>query len=424
MEIRDIGTGGAGVGELPDGRVVFVHRTAPGDRVLVRVTQSKKRWARATLVRVLEPAPRRRTPPCPLYDRCGGCRLQHLEYDAQLEAKRGIVSDALERLGGVDPADARPAEPTEPSPAELRYRSRVSFHLRRLPSRVVAGFHELERPGRILDVAGQCLLPTPRLVTTWERLRDAWGPQARHLPRGRELRLTLRALDRGIVLLVQGGQPDMEGEGARRIVKAVASLRSVWHRPGPADPPRRLAGDEEITERWLGETFHPGPATFLQVNRAAGEALQRWLLERLGEVGGLRIVDAYCGVGALGRRLAARRAEVVGVESDPSAVRAAREGAPDRFRVVEGTVEDVLADLLPADLVLLNPPRAGLDEEVARQLAARPPRRVVYVSCDPATLARDLDRLRPALALTGARTFDLFPQTAHVETVALLCDTS
>jgi len=151
LRIDSIGAGGEGVGRLPDGRVVFVHRTAPGDVAEVEVVQRGKRWARGRLLRVLEPSPERREPPCRFYAECGGCTLEHLEYPAQLRAKSRIVVDALVRIGKLD---VHPPVVVA-SPREHRYRNRVSFALRRLgQGRVVAGFHALGEPDRIVDIDG------------------------------------------------------------------------------------------------------------------------------------------------------------------------------------------------------------------------------------------------------------------------------
>ena len=158
VTVRAVAAGGAGVADLPDGRVAFVQRTAPGDRARVRVSASKRSWARATLVELLAPGPGRRPPPCPFYGRCGGCTLEHLEYSEQLRWKARMVADALKRIGRVtvDPPVV------EPSPREFRYRNRVTFTLRRLRGTaggVVAGFHEMDEPDRVVDVTGACMLP-------------------------------------------------------------------------------------------------------------------------------------------------------------------------------------------------------------------------------------------------------------------------
>lgn len=415
VEITGIAAGGAGVGRLPDGRAVFVHRTAPGEVVEARIIETKRRWARARPTAILEPAPTRRPAPCPHYARCGGCTLEHLEYEAQLRAKGAIVAETLRRIGGID----APPPDVVPSPQEFRYRNRLSFTLLRPGGgRVVAGFHELDRPDRIIDITEACLLPEAPLAVAWGRLRAAWGRNANRLPSGRRLRLTLRTTAKGeVALVIEGGYaPGRPAE----LMERVPELTAIWHRPAAGAPePVLLAGDEALRETWEDEELELSGAVFLQVNRGAAALLEAYVVERAGDAAGRRIIDAYCGIGLHARRLARAGAEALGIERDVRAVSAAREGAPDGARFVAGAVEELLPDALPADLVILNPPRTGLDPAVPEALNARPPAQLLYVSCDPATLARDLARLT-AFRLASLRCFDLFPQTAHVETVAEL----
>lgn len=417
VRIDSIGAGGEGVGRLPDGRVVFVHRTAPGEEVEVELREQRKRWARGRLLRVLQPSPERRDAPCPFYEECGGCTLEHLWYPAQLRAKAGIVADALRRIGGL----TLETPEVRASPREFRYRNRVSFALRRLGGdRVVAGFHALGDPGRVVDIGGACLLPEEPISRVWERLRAHWGPDAQRLPSGEHLRLTLRGNTAGAVsLLVEGGftagRPD-------ELIERVDGLVAVWHRPGGA-PAELVAGAPGLPETWGGEEVELSGAAFLQVNRGAAALLEAHVLELAGEVRGLSVVDAYCGIGLHARRFARAGARVVGIELDPSAVEEARRAAVPNARFEAGAVEALLPVYLPADLVVLNPPRAGVAPEVAEALVGTPPRRILYVSCDPATLARDLGRIGAAFRVESVRCFDLFPQTSHVETVVLLSST-
>ncbi|CAN5179652.1 23S rRNA (uracil(1939)-C(5))-methyltransferase RlmD [soil metagenome] len=414
--IESIAAGGEGVGRLPDGRAVFVHRTAPDERVMVDALVEHRRWARGRLARIVEPSPDRREAPCPLYERCGGCTLEHLHYPAQLAAKLRIVSDALSRIGKLE------VEPSGivPSPEEFRYRNRVTFTLRRLASgRVVAGFHELDNPGRILDIDGRCLLPEEPLAVAWEELRAGWGSGAAKLPAGKQLRLTLRATADGAVSLVIDG-----GRGPGRpaeLLEAVPSLAAVWHRRNRSA--ELVAGAAVVRDRWGDDEVEVSGDAFLQVNRAAAALLEQHVLELAGEVRGVGVIDAYCGVGLRGSRLARAGAEVVGIELSSAAVAEARRAAPDGIRFIEGRVEANLPAELPAELVIVNPPRAGLAAETCDALLAEPPERVIYVSCDPATLARDLRRLAGGFAAESVRCFDLFPQTAHVETVVSLTRT-
>jgi 23S rRNA (uracil1939-C5)-methyltransferase len=419
LRISGIAAGGAGVGRDAGGRAVFVHRTAPGELVRARLIEEKPRWARAGLERVLESSPDRRDAPCRFYARCGGCTLEHLSYEAQLSAKAVIVVDALARIGGIaiDP----PA--VVASPAELRYRNRVSFSLVRLrDGSVRAGFHELERPDRVLDIDETCLMPEPAVAGAWGELRRVWGRGASRLPSGTRLRLTLRATAAGRTsLLVQGGysagRPD-------ELLVRVASLDSIWHQPQPADVPVLLAGASALSESWQGEELSLGGAMFLQVNRGAAALLDEHVMQLAGDVSGRTVVDAYCGVGLHARRLARLGARVRGIELDAQAVQEAQRCAPAAV-FTAARVEDALPAALPADLVVLNPPRAGVSAEGVAALLAEPPSRIIYISCDPATLARDLKRLAPTFRVRSIRCFDLFPQTAHIESVVeLTCATT
>lgn len=420
VRIEGIAAGGAGVGHLPDGRAVFIQRSAPGDLVRIELTREKRRWANGRLLTLIEPGPARRSAPCPHYARCGGCTIEHLDYAAQVEAKADIVHQALRRIGGV--AAALP-EVTR-SPEEFRYRNRVSFTLVRTPNgRVIAGFHEIDRPDRVVDITAACLLPEAALANAWQRLRASWGDGAALLPSGPALRLTLRAnRQQQVGLVIDGGysagQPD-------RLRELVPELQSIWHRSQGAAQHALLSGAGSFAEIWLGEDLNLSGATFLQVNRAIAEQLEEHVLERAEAYGSRTVVDAYCGVGLHARRLARLGRTVIGIERDPAAIAEAQRAAPPGTTFVQARTEDVLHEHLPSDLVIVNPPRTGLAQPVTKTLSESPPPNIIYVSCDPATLARDLARLAPTFQLQALRCFDLFPQTTHVETVAeLVCATT
>jgi 23S rRNA (uracil1939-C5)-methyltransferase len=286
---------------------------------------------------------------------------------------------------------------------------------------VVAGFHERERPTRVLDVDERCLLPEKPILAAWRALRAIWGPGAGRLPAGGELRVTLRAADDRVILAVEGGEVGWPDDAAV-LLDELPGVVAVWHRPSGQEW-GHVAGDEAISERWHGEVVPVGPAAFVQVNREAASALHLAVLREVGGPRGprgLRVVDAYAGLAAYGRRLARHGAEVIALELEPEAVAVARRNAPAGLTVVPGMVEETLADALPTQRLIVNPPRAGLDERVPALLRRHPAERIVYVSCDPATLARDLARLGDAYEVRRVQCFDLFPQTAHVETVVTL----
>ena len=395
---------------------MFVHRTAPGDRIRLALTKEAGRWARGRIVELVQSGPRRREAPCPYYDRCGGCTLQHLEYSTQVESKGRVVTDALRRIGGLE---AFPEPELVASPVEWRYRNRVTFTLRRSGASVTAGFHALEDPRRVVDVDERCLLPEGPLGEAWGALRRSWGPGAVHLPAGAELHLTLRVTRQGaVLLLVEGGR----GRGnPERLLEQAAPLRAIWKaRARRGASARLLAGEGRLEEEWFGERIDLLPGAFLQGNRAAAERLHEAVLGELGSIRGKRLLDAYCGFGLYGLLAARAGAKVVGIESDPGALRLAERFRAEGLRVLAGTVGARLAEALPVDVAILNPPRVGVEPGVAESLAGGVGERIVYVSCDPATLARDVRRMGDVFRITRLQVFDLLPQTAHAEVVLTL----
>ncbi len=416
MEIATIVAGGDGLARRAAGSVVFVPRTAPGERVEVELIEVRRQWARARTLRVLDPSPDRRTAPCEYYARCGGCQLQHLVYPAQTSAKAQIVADSFRRLGGLD----LDLPEIVAAPQEFGYRNRVTFVLRRTADGVVAGYHAVDSPRDIVDV-DHCPLAEASINQIWRALRSNWGTNAERLPSGRELRLTLRLGDGGAVgLAIEGWRQD-HGDPAA-LLGAVENLEAIW---GVAERGEIVwySGQRILETSWGTQRLALAGLAFVQINRLVAELLEAHVLEACGDVLGLRIIDAYCGFGARALTLAWQGARVVGIDTDSHAIGRAREvavesGAPARF--IPAPVEQALARELPVDLVLLNPPRRGVPDAVAQALVSRPPQRLIYVSCDPATLARDLARLENSFEILSHKAFDMFPQTAHVETVVAL----
>lgn len=412
VTIEKIIAGGDGLARPSEAPVVFVPRTAPGDRVEVEYVEEHKQWRRGRMLKMLEPGPERRAAPCPYYDDCGGCQLQHMTYDAQVASKRGIIGDSLRRLGDME----REPPTVVPSPKELGYRNRITLTLRRLAEGVVAGYHHHEYPNRIVDV-DRCPLAEEPVNVAWSGLRGAWGERADRLPAGRELRLTLRAALSGEVGLVV---EDGEGRGdAEALLQEIDPLAAIWGLDADGDVAWNV-GEAALSDRWGPYRLRVAGNAFLQVNRDVAAELESYLRMACGLVEGRRIIDAYCGFGVRALRLANEGARVVGIDSDPYAIGAASVAAEDSglpVHFVRGRVEHTLARELPADLVLLNPPRSGVEQEATEALEREPPERVIYVSCDPATLARDLKRLASSFEVVELRGFDMFPQTAHVETV-------
>jgi len=399
VSIESIAAGGDGVGRST-GLVVFVPRTAPGDVVTARIA-SKGRFARGTLGRVVTPAPVRIEPPCPHYtrDKCGGCQLQHITYEAQLAAKRLIVRDSIERIGkrSVD------APVVEASPKDWRYRTKLTLAIRRRGARWIAGLHPYDDPVRVFPLA-DCPITDRRVVSAWREIMDADA----HFPEARELRGSVRIASGGPTFVMMGGA---SWRARDEFLAAVPSISAVWWERGD-ETPREVLYDRR--------TDRSPSASFAQVNAEMAEVLRAHVLGLVLSLEPRSVIDAYSGAGHTAIALSDAGIQVAAIELDADASEwsAARLRPPSR--AIRARVEDALPGLLPADVVLMNPPRAGVDKVVTETLEREVDhlRGLIYVSCNPATLARDLARL-PSYRIESLRSFDMFPQTAHVETV---CD--
>jgi len=380
VEIERIVPGGAGLAHA-DGLTLFVALGAPGDRVRVLVERVRGKVAFASIVEIIAPSPQRIEPPCPYFGRCGGCDFQQLAYEAQLQAKVEIVRDCLRRIARLEP----PGEiEITPSPAVWRYRSRARWQ--HDATRQFLGYYELASH-RVCDVT-ECPVVVPEVQEELSRLRAA---------------------------LREG-----ELEGAEEF-QAVAGDDGV-----SLLPPLAAADTGERYRDIAGERYHFNADCFFQINHALLEPLLR---AALSDATGETAVDLYCGVGLFTLPLARRFAHVTGVEGNVAACDFARRNLADsglaNAEIKTSSVGAWLArnarSLAPIDFLLLDPPRAGAEPEALQGILDLQPRRIAYVSCDPATLARDLRALSAAgYKLDSLAAFDMFPQTHHVEIVAHL----
>ncbi|HET7449998.1 MAG TPA: hypothetical protein VFJ78_05325 [Gaiellaceae bacterium] len=403
LEIDSIAAGGDGVARA-DGLVVFVPRSAPGDRGRARVAV-RGRMARGEMIALDHPSDRRVEPPCAHYtvDRCGGCQLQHLRYDAQLDAKRGIVADSLQRIARrtVD------VPPVTASDREWHYRRKLTLALRRRGSRWIAGLHPYDAPGRVFELR-DCPITDERVVEAWRSIMRASAllPEAVD-----ELRGAVRLLGDGVSFVLEGGRRWTRWQEFAAAAPVVTSL--WWTRQGGT---RRLLQDTRADAS--------PAASFVQVNQGVAAELWRHALARVEAHAPRTVVDAYAGSGDASVALASRGARVTAIEADREAAaycgqRLSSPGMMPGSRSIAGLVEDALPSALPADAAIVNPPRTGLHERASATLEASDTAAVIYVSCNPATLARDLGRM-PSYRVASLRAFDMFPQTAHVETVCEL----
>lgn len=397
LDVTSVSHDGEGIGRLDDGRVVFVAGALPGERVRVSLPEAGKPPLRATLAEMLAPSHRRVEPRCRHYGRCGGCHLQHASYEAQLAMKRQLVTDQLRRLGKFDDAAAL-VRPVIGMVNPWAYRNQARFSI----ADTRAGFRR--RDSSVVEVIEECPVLVPRLQ---------------------------EAVAGGLQVAGTAGEVTLRASASTGMAQAV-----------PQDAVPGFAVDDLFEEELLGRRFRVSPGSFFQVNTAResrelpqainGEARDgEWsiaellvllVLDRLpqGRLG--TVVDAYSGVGTFTAFLAKRAETVVGIESSEPAMKDAHHNT-HRLRNIKyrlAPVERTLPSLAgPIDAVVLDPPRAGLHGRVTEALVRLESPRVVYVSCDPATLARDARRLVDGgFTLDCVEPLDMFPQTSHIECVA------
>ncbi len=446
LAITGLSQEGQGVGRA-EGLVVFVDGLVPGDRAQVRAVRTTPRYAMAVPERLLEPSPDRIAPFCADYDRCGGCALQHLAYPAQLSEKRRMVVDALARIGGVADADTLVA-PAIGMENPFDYRAKVQLPVAGSTEHPLIGF--FARGSHDVVDAAECRVQHP----VGDAVRDAvraWmtahaiAPydERRHVGLLRHVVVRVGfATGQVMVGLVTNGS-DLPAIPALVIglETAVArfagmKLESVFLDANTARTNVVLGGDVRILhgrpfieERLSGLRFRISPLAFFQVNPKQTEALYAAVVDAAGLTGSETVYDLYCGTGAISLFLARRSARVVGIESVAPAVEDARANAVlnglDNLEFVVGEAESIVPERYArgerADVVVVDPPRKGCDPRLLDTLSEMAPERIVYVSCNPATLARDVARL----AETGYRVdtvtpVDMFPWTTHIEGVACL----
>jgi len=382
-------------------RVIFTPYSIPGERIVARLTEDRGRFAFAESVRVLSPSPHRVEPPCPHFGpgRCGGCHFQHIDYAAQPAYKRDVVIDQLRRIGGIDDP---PVNPTIPSPDAWNYRYHATFHV--------------DEAGRLCFVGtdNETLIPIAECHILRPELLDLLGELNFEDIAGLE-RIRVQVGSGGDLMLVISTRDDLAPELEVTIPVSVNLLLSD-------NEPVNLIGASAVTYRVSERTFRVTAGGFFQVNLPQAETLVGLVLDTLDLRGDETVLDLYAGVGLFTAFLAERASLVTSVESYPPAVTDADVNLSDLDNVdlIEGTVEDVLAVLEgPYDAAVLDPPRSGVEGRALDALVALEPRAIVYVSCEPSTLARDAKRLaKKGYRLVEVTPVDMFPQTYHIEAVA------
>ncbi|HEV8687825.1 MAG TPA: 23S rRNA (uracil(1939)-C(5))-methyltransferase RlmD [Gaiellaceae bacterium] len=439
LHVDSLAYGGNGVARL-NGFVVFVRRGLPGDTVRARVTKVKRNHAEALATEILVPGPERVDAPCAHYPACGGCRFQDLAYDAQARIKGEQVADSLRRLGGIAEP---PLEPILPSASIFHYRNKLEYSFAEYEDGPTLGFHKAGRWDEVLEIE-KCWLTTDlgnavrNAVREWAREeglpaydQETQKGYLRHLVY-REGRNTGQVL----VQLVTAPGERFETGYFVEVLRRFPEVRSIhWAvNDTPAEvtnlPTRLLWGDDSIEELLCGLRFSVSPNAFLQTNTEMAERLYGIAHEYAQLTGAETVWDLYCGIGTIGLTLARDALTVWGIEVSEESVARALENAElngiTNAAFFAGNVGQAVEELRDRsgdpDVVIVDPPRAGLAGKALRRLGRIGARRIVYVSCNPTTLASDVKALRAdwSYELRRARPVDMFPHTPHVETVALL----
>jgi 23S rRNA (uracil1939-C5)-methyltransferase len=390
--------GGDCLGRLPDGRVVFIPYGIPGERVVIEVVEDNRNFARGKLAKVLEPAAERIEPRCKHFGRCGGCHYQHIAYDAQLRYKTGILMDQLTRVGKL----ANPPAPQViPSPSQFQYRNNLRFHI-----------NEVGKPG-FLAPHSELVIPVVECHLPENTIAEIWKSITLEAESGID-QIELRCGKDGEVLISLEGSdeipPEFETEAGCSVVYAGPGGRVI------------LAGEDILSMQVQECNFQVSGGAFFQVNTAMAGVVVETLRQNLNLSTDTCLMDLYCGVGLFSAFFAGDVKEVIGVELSPDACLdfAANLDEFDNVSLYEGPVERVLPRLKARpEVVILDPPRAGLHPKALEALLALKPGQIAYISCDPATLARDLSKLTESdYRLEKVFLLDLFPQTYLIETVA------
>jgi 23S rRNA (uracil1939-C5)-methyltransferase len=437
LRIDSLAYGGNGVARL-NGFVVFVKRGLPGDTVRAQVTKVKRSHAEAVALEVVEAGAPRVEAPCVHYPACGGCRFQDLAYEAQLEAKSSQVGEALRRIGGLPDVHL---ETAVPAASVFHYRNKLEYSFASTPEGLALGFHRAGRWDEVLDVE-KCWLTTDlgnlirNAVKDWARKeglrafdQEAQEGYLRHLV-VREGRNTGQTL---VTLVTAPGElvaRESFLETVRRFPEVTSVHWAVNDRPAEVTnvPTQLLWGEPWIEEELLGLRFRIRPNAFLQTNTAMCEVLYRLAVEYAGLTGEQTVYDLYCGIGTIGLAMADQALTVWGVEASEESVACALENAElngiANSAFFAGEVGESLEELRDRagdpDVVVVDPPRAGLTGKAVRRIGGLEAPRLVYVSCNPTTLAGNAKELVSlGYRLERARPVDMFPHTPHIETVAL-----
>jgi 23S rRNA (uracil1939-C5)-methyltransferase len=391
--------GGDCIGRLPDGRSIFVPFSIPGEIIKVELQEEKKGFTRGSILEIIEVSPERIVPRCPHYMACGGCHYQHVNYAKQLEWKSAILADQLKRIGGIQ---FPPLKPIVPSPQEWNYRNTVQFHL---DPQGKLGF-QTANSHQVIKI-DECHLPEKALCdffpqVEFEPLASIERVELR-LGEGEEIMLTIKGDEQNIPEIVLDAPVSVVHLGKQSTVV--------------------LAGENTVQMQVFERQFSVSAGSFFQVNTQQAEKMVDLVKNLLSPSKEDVLFDIYCGVGLFSAFLAPLTKNVIGIELSPFACEdfAYNLNEFDNIELYEGKAEHILPQLSrKADLVVIDPPRSGIDPKALMSIINMHPRKIVYISCDPATLARDAQKLLSSgFQMESCTPFDLFPQTFHIESITL-----
>lgn len=434
VTIQSLGMNGEGVGYW-HGYTIFVDGALPGEEVRGRLIQRESKFGRLQVSSIHNSSPGRVEPPCPLFGRCGGCQLMHLSYEHQLELKRQLVIQAFERVGRLTDIQV---EPCVASPSPLAYRNKIQLPVAASSEGIQIGLYA--RNSHELIGVDHCLVHCDLGESVFHKVstivKESGISPYIHEDHSGELRYVLikTAVNTQQVLVTfvtNGEGSDTFHTIAETIMQQCPKVKGVIQNINNLQGNvvlsggfRVLAGNAYIEEEVLGLTFKVSPASFFQVNTAQAENLYTKALEISELEGSETVLDAYCGVGTLSLMIARKAKQVIGIECVPEAIRDAIANAAlnniHNAKFLCDQAEAAISSLSSIDVAFLNPPRKGCDQKFLEKLAELSPKRIVYISCDPGTLSRDLAFLRKVNYSIGTiHPFDMFPQTSHVECVAV-----
>lgn len=417
IEITDINASGAGVGRK-DGVVIFVPGTIPGEQAEIQVVSRKKSYQTGAVREIIKPSPHRRTPPCPYSSECGGCPLMHMDYSAQCKAKESLVQSTVTRLAKLD----FKVNPIVGADTETGYRNKAAFAVK---DGKIGYYHTASHS--IVEIKS-CPLADDSINAVLKAMR----PFVKDF-KGTINHVVVRSTDNAVMVTVVTDKKSFPYK--KELISTLAPLNVASINVNYCTNPKHILGARTenifgaptIPYTISGNTFDVSPTAFLQVNTSQTQKLYSLAIDSV-DLAGRQVIDGYCGIGTISLALARKAAKVTGVELNPDSIKnataAAKANGITNAEFICGRCEDVLTGLLKSDdnpVLFVDPPRSGMEKSLTCAIGQSSVSDLVYISCDPATLSRDIKLLtEQGFAVKSITPVDMFPNTAHVETVCLL----